>query len=62
MSQEKDVLRHLKQHKTIDPITALKRYEVFRLAARIFNLRKAHDIKTHDVIKGKKTFAVYELL
>jgi Helix-turn-helix domain len=38
--QNELVLSHLKQHRVIDPHTALKRYGIMRLGARIYELRK----------------------
>jgi hypothetical protein len=62
MSQKEAILTHLIK-RPLDPITALKSYGCFRLAARISDLRNdGHDIKTHKVTKENKTFAVYELL
>lgn len=63
MSKETDILKHMQKHKTIDPITAMKKYGCMRLAARIFDLRaKGHDIKPHSVTRDRATYAVYELL
>lgn len=62
MSQSNQILKHLKKHKFIDPITAIKKYLIMRLAARIFDLKElGYDIKTIRVVKNKKVFAVYEL-
>ena len=63
MSQNAQIISHMQSHKSIDPITALKKYGCFRLAARVNDLRNnGHNIKTHKVQKDNKTFAVYELL
>ena len=63
MSQKTDILMHMKYHKSIDPITALKKYGCFRLAPRIYDLKNdGYNIKTHTVTRDKKNFAVYELL
>jgi len=62
MSQQADILEHLKSHGEIDAITALYKYDCFRLAARINDLRSAgHDIKTvpHKTYTGK-TVAMYK--
>ena len=40
-SQTTEILSHLKQHKTITAIEALKLYGCFRLAARIYDLAQA---------------------
>lgn len=39
MSQEQQILEHLKSGKTLDPMTALREFSCFRLAARINDLR-----------------------
>ena len=39
MSQEKQILSHMKKHGSITQIQALKRYQCFRLAARIYDLK-----------------------
>ena len=62
MSQTKKILNHLQNKGMIDPITALKKYGSFRLAARISNLRDAgFDITTKIVKHQGKRFAVYLL-
>ena len=62
MSQEQQILNHLKKGLTIDPIIALRRYRCLRLAARIHDLRaKGHQIKTEMEKDGDKTWAVYYL-
>jgi len=39
------ILRHLSQGWSLTPLEALREYECFRLAARVFDLREAgHDI------------------
>lgn len=62
MSQEMQVLGHLKQYGSITPMTALQRYGCFRLAARIDRLKgKGHAIETELVKQGGKRFARYRL-
>jgi helix-turn-helix protein len=47
----------------ITPLQALARYGVFRLAARIRDLReKGHKIKTETVTRGGKNFARYRMI
>ena len=49
-TQKKKVLRHLELYGSIDPVQALQEYGVFRLAARIDELRRdAYEIETHLV-------------
>lgn len=63
MSQETQILSHMKRHGSIDPITALDRYNCFRLAARVSDLRcRGHKIATEMVENGNKRFARYRLV
>lgn len=39
--QAQKVLKHLKKHKTITPLEALGVYGIYRLAARILELRQS---------------------
>lgn len=49
-SQKEKILRHLELFGSIDPVQALQEYGVFRLAARIDELRRdAYEIDTHLV-------------
>ena len=62
MSQNKTILAHLTRYGRIDAITAIRKYLILRLAARINNLRDmGYSIKTERVMKSKKNFAVYIL-
>ena len=63
MSQNTQILKHLEKHGRIDPITALKEYGCFRLAARIKDLRdRGNDITTQKVKhKNGNFYAVYKL-
>ena len=64
MTQTEIIGAHLKTGQTIGPIQALVKYQCFRLAARIYDLRKdGWDIATimHETEDGKK-FAEYKLL
>jgi len=50
MTQNERVLDHLRRHKGIEPMTALSELGVFRLAARIDNLKRAgHNIKSEMI-------------
>lgn len=63
MSQSERIYRHLAKGQGLTPIIALKRFQCFRLAARIADLRReGHDIKTRTVHKGGKSFASYWLV
>ena len=60
VSQAKNILAHLVQHKTITPLEAINQYGCFRLSAVIFNLKKdGHEIETQIIKKNKKRFAQY---
>lgn len=59
MSQKEQILRHLKLYQQITPIDALNEYGCFRLAARVYDLRKeGHEIKEE---RHKDGFAVYRM-
>jgi len=62
MSQNKTILAHLTTHGQIDAITAIRKYLILRVAARINELRNmGYNIKTEMVMKNKKNFAIYKL-
>lgn len=62
MSQETEILSHLKRHGAITPMDALRRYGCFRLSARIYDLRfRGYPIETTWVENGHKRFARYVL-
>lgn len=65
MAQTRMILDHLKQHRSITPLDALKKYGCFRLGARIYDLRAAgHQIHTKmiEVGRAKKRVASYRLV
>ena len=56
------ILKFLEAGNTLTPIEALQMMGVFRLAARIDELRKrGHNILTEEVSQNGKTFARYYL-
>lgn len=60
-SQNEKILKYLQTGKTLTPITALDRFQCFRLAARISDLRKeGHTIYTNTINKNGKSFAGYK--
>ena len=62
MNQTERILNHLKQGREITPLEALYNYGVFRLGARIWELREqGYQIKSTIIKKGKKHFASYKL-
>ena len=64
MSQSKLVLEHLRRNSNLTAIEALQRYDTFRLAARIADLRKqGHNIVTHAIeLQNGKRVACYSLI
>jgi len=44
LSQERKILNHLRTNNSITPVEALNFYGCFRLGARIYNLKKKHEI------------------
>jgi hypothetical protein len=62
VSQCDSILNHLKSGQTITPIYALKVFGIFRLAARINDLRgQGHKIQTELEYRENKRFARYYL-
>jgi hypothetical protein len=62
-TQNFQILKHLKRHGSINPLTALRLYGSFRLAARIKELRnQGNQIKTIKEVQNGKSFARYELI
>ena len=63
MSQNMDIVSFMKQHGEIDPMTALRKFNCFRLAARIYELKlMGYEIDTHRMTtKDGKTYAKYRL-
>jgi hypothetical protein len=56
------ILKHLQTRGTLTPIDALNEYGIFRLAARVLELRDSgHDIVTIRESQGEKVFARYLL-
>ena len=59
-SQCKQVLKHLKKHKSIMPLQALNLYGIYRLASRINELREdGHNIDTKMIYVGPVKFGKY---
>lgn len=62
MNATQELRRWLISGKSITPIQALNKFGIFRLGARILELRQAgHDIVTIMQNKNGKRFAKYEL-
>ena len=63
MSQNQEILKHIEQHGSINPLMALERYGCMRLAARISELRaRGYKIETR-IMKShnNKAYAEYYL-
>ena len=59
-SQNQRVKEHLEKGFSITPIDALNNYGIFRLGARIYDLKRmGMNIETRILAKGKKHFAEY---
>lgn len=62
-TQSQAILEHLQSGRTITPIEALNLYGVFRLGARIFDLKDAgHNIVNEWDGDGEKRWAKYRLI
>lgn len=62
MSQEFDILLHLRDYGSITPLDALRKFGCFRLGARINDLRnQGYEIETIMTTINKKRFAKYVL-
>tara|TARA_R100001443_G_scaffold59147_2_gene69520 strand:- start:335 stop:568 length:234 start_codon:yes stop_codon:yes gene_type:complete len=62
MSQAKNIKHYLESGGKLTPLDALTKFNCFRLAAVIFNLRdEGLDVKTKMVKNGQKTYAEYYL-
>lgn len=62
MTQEQDVLNYIEKNGSIDPAQAFFELGIYRLGARIFDLRaKGHAIQTETHTKNGKKWAVYTL-
>lgn len=59
-SQVVKVYNWLTSGKTINPLTAMKRFNIFRLAAVIYRLRNDHGLSIET--STKKGFATYKLM
>lgn len=61
-NQEQEVFGHLILYRSITPGEAMAQYGIYRLSARIHNLRKIGLwIKTERVTRGDRRFARYVL-
>lgn len=69
MSQDEQILDHLRAGHTITPLDALAKFQCFRLGARIYELKRSHLLRdgekivteTHTTTNGKR-IARYRLV
>jgi hypothetical protein len=62
MTQEMQVLKHIKRYGKITSMKAFERYGITRLAARIYTLRnKGYVINTTTISNGKAGYAAYSM-
>jgi hypothetical protein len=62
LSQEAQILKHLRSGKTLTAIEALNRFGCFRLAARVKDLKEeGHDIRSAIVKVDGKRIAKYQM-
>lgn len=62
MTQTDRILKALQSGQKLTPMAALKRFGCFRLAARVYELRrKGHDIVPTTIKRAGKRYAAYSL-
>ena len=63
ITQEYKVLRHMREFGSITPIQAFKTYEITRLAAKVFELRRKgyNIVTTQETSRNGATYARYVL-
>ena len=59
MSQNDQIISHLKRFGSITPMVALRDYGCFRLAARVMELREHYEIDTVMIERDNKRYAKY---
>lgn len=63
MSQNTEILKYLKAGNTLTSLEALNRFGCFRLASRITDLKKTHNIKSEMVkVNSGKKVAQYSMV
>lgn len=63
MTQNEQIFEHLKTYGKITALDAVYKYNIFRLSARIYDLRHkyGYEIKSRIIIKNGKPYAEYYL-
>lgn len=62
LSQEEQILEHLRSGNTLTPLEALQRFGCFRLGARVWDLKQAgHDIRSQMIHVDGKRVAQYAM-
>ena len=60
-SQETRILNYLLKGYSLTSLDAFRKFGCFRLASRIFSIRKKYPIVSHMVVKAGKRVAKYSL-
>ena len=61
-TQNAQILRHLREYKTITSLEAVEKYRIMRLASRVAELkRRGYTIASEYVKNGKSHYVVYHL-
>jgi hypothetical protein len=61
-TQNEQILTFLKKGKKLTPLQALDKFQCFRVASRVNELRdQGYNIKTEMISRGKKRYAQYSL-
>lgn len=61
MTQNERIRKHLESGKSITAIQALHKFNCFRLASRIAEIREHRDVKSATVKRNGKHFSKYSL-
>lgn len=62
-TQNQIVLKHMRERGSITALIAMKRYGIYRLASRVWDLEKAGHRILHTMIsRGGKRYAAYSLV
>lgn len=56
MTQTDRIIRHMKEHGSIDPLTAIREYGIMRLASRICDIKKAGYVVKTETVTNKNRY------
>ena len=63
MNQETQILNYMKKGNSITPLEALKKFNCFRLGARIYDLKsKGYGIRSKTIKRNGKRFSSYSMV